>query len=74
MMWELALHMEEGQTEQSARSLEEGRQAARDAMDKAQQQPNDQNRQELAKKLEELRQAIDRHIRALWRRPSITTT
>jgi uncharacterized protein (TIGR02302 family) len=65
MMWELALHMEEGQTEQSARSLEEARQAARDAMDKAQQQPNDLTRQELAKRLEELRQAIDRHMRAL---------
>jgi uncharacterized protein (TIGR02302 family) len=65
MMWQLALHMEEGQTEQSARSLDEARQAARDAMDKAQQQPNDATRQELAKKLEELRQAIDRHMRAL---------
>ena len=65
MMWQLALHMEEGQTEQSARSLEEARQAARDAMDKAQQQPNEQTRQELAKKLEELRQAIDRHMQAL---------
>ncbi len=65
MMWQLALHMEEGQTEQSARSLEEARQAARDALDKAQQQPNAQNRQALAKKLEELRQAIDRHMRAL---------
>jgi hypothetical protein len=41
MMWELALHMEEGQSEQSARALEQARQAARDAMDKAQQQPND---------------------------------
>ncbi len=65
MMWELALHMEEGQTEQSAHALEEARQAARDAMDKAQQQPNDQNREDLAKKLEELRQAINRHMRAL---------
>jgi hypothetical protein len=65
MLWKLALHMEEGQTEQSARALEEARQAARDAMDKAQQQPKDQNRQELSKKLEELRQAIDRHMRAL---------
>jgi uncharacterized protein (TIGR02302 family) len=64
-MWQLALHMEEGQTEQSARSLEEARQAARDALDKAQQQPSDATRQELAKKLEELRQAIDRHMRAL---------
>ncbi len=65
MMWQLALHMEEGQTEQSARSLEEARQAARDAMDKATQQPNDQNRRDLAKKLEELRQAIERHMKAL---------
>ncbi|MGD0106037.1 MAG: DUF4175 family protein [Rhodopila sp.] len=65
MMWQLALHMEEGQTEQSARSLEEARQAARDALDKAQQQPNEQTRQELAKKLEELRQAIERHMQAL---------
>jgi uncharacterized protein (TIGR02302 family) len=65
MMWELALHMEEGLSEQSAHALEEARRAARDAMDKAQQQPNDQNRQELAKKLEELRQAIERHMKAL---------
>ncbi|WP_158922813.1 DUF4175 domain-containing protein [Acidisphaera sp. S103] len=65
MLWQLALHMEEGQTEQTAQSLEEARQAARDAMDKAQQQPNDATRQELAKKLEELRQAIDRHMQAL---------
>ena len=66
-MWQLALHMEEGQTEQSARALEQARQAARDAMEKAQQQPNDKNRRELAKKLEELRQAIDRHMRALMK-------
>ena len=36
-MWELALHLEEGQTEHTARALEQARQAARDAMDKAQQ-------------------------------------
>jgi hypothetical protein len=65
MLWQLALHMEEGQTEQTARSLEEARQAARDAMDKAQQEPSAQNREALAKKLEELRQAIERHMQAL---------
>ncbi len=65
MLWELALHMEEGQTEQSARSLEEARQAARDALDKAQQDPSNRNRQELSKKLEELQQAIQRHMQAL---------
>ncbi len=64
-MWELALHMEEGQTEQSARQLEEARQAARDALDKATQQPTDANRQALEKRLQELREAIDRHMQAL---------
>lgn len=65
LMWELALHMDEGQTEQSARSLEQARQAARDAMDKAQQDPSAANREDLAKKLEELRQAIEKHMQAL---------
>ena len=65
MLWELALHMEEGRTEQTAQSLEQARQAARDAMDKARQEPGDAARQELAAKIEELRQAIDRHMRAL---------
>lgn len=65
MMWELALHMEEGRTEQTAQSLEQARQAARDAMDKAREQPGDATREDLAKKLEALRQAIDQHMRAL---------
>jgi len=64
-MWELALHMEEGQTEQSARQLEAARQAARDALDRATQQPTDAARAALEKRLQELREAIDRHMRAL---------
>ena len=64
-MWELALHMEEGRTEQTARELEQARQAARDAMDRAQQNPNDATRQALEKRLQELREAIDRHLQAL---------
>ncbi len=64
-MWELALHMEEGQTEQSARHLEEARRAARDALDKATQDPTDANKQALEKRLQELREAIDRHMQAL---------
>ena len=43
-MWDLALHMEEGQTEESARELEAARQAARDAMEKLTQEPTDANR------------------------------
>ncbi len=64
-LWQLALHMEEGQTEQSARSLEEARKDARDALDKAQQQPGDATRQDLSQKLDALREAIDRHMKAL---------
>jgi uncharacterized protein (TIGR02302 family) len=64
-MWELALHMEEGRTEQSARRLEEARRAARDALDRATQEPTDANRQALEKRLQELREAIDRHMKAL---------
>jgi uncharacterized protein (TIGR02302 family) len=64
-MWDLALHMEEGQTEESARSLEAARQAARDAMDKLTREPTDANRQALEQRLKELQEAIDRHMRAM---------
>jgi uncharacterized protein (TIGR02302 family) len=64
-LWRLALHMEEGQTEQTARALEDARQAARDAMDKATQDPNAENRHALEDRLKELQQAIDRHMQAL---------
>ena len=64
-MWELALHLEEGQTEQTARALEQARQAARDALDKATQDPTDANRQALEQRLRELEQAIERHMQAL---------
>lgn len=65
MLWQLALHMEEGQAEESARQLERARQAVRDALDRARQQPSDEARRDLEKKLEELRQAIERHMQAL---------
>lgn len=64
-LWQLALHLEEGQTEQTARALEQARQAARDALNKAMQDPSEANRQALEKRLQELQQAIDRHMQAL---------
>jgi uncharacterized protein (TIGR02302 family) len=64
-MWDLALHMEEGQTEESARSLDEARQAVRDAMDKLTREPTDANRHALEQRLKELQEAIDRHMRAM---------
>ena len=64
-MWDLALHMEEGQTEESARELEAARQAARDALEKLTREPTDANRQALEQRLKELREAIDRHMQAM---------
>ena len=64
-MWELALHLEEGQTERTARALDEARQAARDALDKAIREPNEANREALDQKLKELEEAIARHLQAL---------
>lgn len=64
-LWELALHLEEGQTEQTARALDQARQAAREALDKATREPTEANRQELEKRLKELEQAIEKHMQAL---------
>jgi uncharacterized protein (TIGR02302 family) len=64
-MWDLALHMEEGQTEETARSLEAARQAVRDAMEKLRQEPSDANREALEQRLKELQEAIDRHMQAM---------
>lgn len=64
-MWDLALHLEEGQADETARELEAARQAARDAMEKYAQQPTDANRQALDQRLKELQEAIDRHMQAM---------
>ena len=64
-MWDLALHLEEGLTERTARALDAARQAARDALEKAIREPNNANRAELDKKLKELEEAIARHMQAL---------
>jgi uncharacterized protein (TIGR02302 family) len=64
-MWQLALHMEEGQTEHTAQALDRARQAAQDALDKAIRSPTDANRNALEKRLQELEQAIQNHIQAL---------
>ncbi|HTW68322.1 MAG TPA: DUF4175 family protein, partial [Acetobacteraceae bacterium] len=64
-MWELALHLEEGQAEQTAHELEQARRAAQDALNRAMKDPNEANRQALEKRLQELQQAIERHMQAL---------
>jgi uncharacterized protein (TIGR02302 family) len=64
-MWDLAVHLDEGQTERSARALDEARQAARDALDKAIREPNEANREALDRRLKELEEAIEKHLQAL---------
>jgi uncharacterized protein (TIGR02302 family) len=64
-LWQLALHLEEGQTDRTARALEEAREAAREALDRATKDPSAENRADLDKKLKELEDAIQRHMDAL---------
>jgi uncharacterized protein (TIGR02302 family) len=64
-MWQLALHLEDGQVDRTARSLEQARRDAREALDRATRDPSDANRRDLDQKLRELREAIDRHMQAM---------
>jgi uncharacterized protein (TIGR02302 family) len=64
-MWQLALHMEEGLTDRTARELAEAQQAANDALARAQKDPSQANREELQKRLKELENALQRHLQAL---------
>jgi uncharacterized protein (TIGR02302 family) len=62
-MWELALSLEDGAPDRTARALEEARQAMRDAVEAKPDTPEKQA--ELEKRIEELREAIQRHMEAL---------
>ena len=62
-MWTLALALEEGGLERTARALEEARQAMRDAVQAKPDTPEKQA--ELDKRIQELREAIQRHMEAL---------
>ena len=62
-MWDLALALEEGAAERTARALEAARQAVRDAVDNNRDTPQD--RAEIDRRVQELRDAIQRHLEAL---------
>lgn len=64
-MWELALRLEEGLPQRTARALEAARRAARDALDRAARTPDAAHRAEAERKLQALERAIEQHLRAL---------
>lgn len=65
-LWELALALEEGIIDRTARALEQARQATRDALEETKRTPEDQAKQaELERRTQELREAIQRHLEAL---------
>ncbi|MDU7520578.1 MAG: DUF4175 family protein [Roseomonas mucosa] len=66
ILWDTALALEEGRTDRTARALAEARKALEEAL---QQRDPDQGeaerRAEIEKRVQELREAIDRHLQAL---------
>lgn len=67
-MWSLAVHLEEGAAERTAKALEQAREAARDALEQARRDPSEANNQVLDQRLKELEDALQRHMEALAER------
>jgi uncharacterized protein (TIGR02302 family) len=63
-LWELASHLEEGATEQTARALEKARQALREALD-AQRRGEKIDPAELQRLMKQLQEALQKHLQAL---------
>jgi uncharacterized protein (TIGR02302 family) len=73
IMWEVALALEEGRAERTARALAEARQELRQALEEAERQQregerNAEQRAETDRRIQELRDAIRRHLEALAER------
>ncbi|MBN9508925.1 MAG: DUF4175 family protein [Alphaproteobacteria bacterium] len=63
-LWQLALHLEEGATDRTARALEQARRELRDALD-AQRRGEKIDPKEIERRLQALEQAIAKHLQAL---------
>lgn len=71
ILWDVAVALEEGRTDRTARALAEARQALREALEEARREGGNQTpeqRTELQSRIEELREAIRRHLEALAER------
>lgn len=71
ILWDVAVALEEGRTDRTARALAEATQALREALEEARREgPNqtEEQRAELQRRIEDLREAIRRHLEALAER------
>jgi uncharacterized protein (TIGR02302 family) len=72
ILWDVAVALEEGRTDRTARALAEARQALREALEEQRRAPEgertEQQRAELDRRIQELREAIRRHLEALAER------
>ena len=67
LLWRLALHIENGTLDRTARALERARRAVRKALAEAMRTPNATTREALAERLRALEQAIQSRLRDLAR-------
>jgi uncharacterized protein (TIGR02302 family) len=66
LMWQTAIALEEGRAGRTARALAEARQALREALAEAERTPPDaEQRSELERRVEALREAVRQHLDAL---------
>ncbi len=63
-MWLLALHLEEGAAERTARALDQARQALREALD-AEKRGETVDKAELDRRAKEVQEALQKHLEAL---------
>ncbi|WP_181378088.1 TIGR02302 family protein [Teichococcus aestuarii] len=69
LMWQTAVALEEGRTDRTARALAAAREALREALAEAERTPPDAAaRAELERRVQELREAVQRHLEALAER------
>jgi len=70
-LWDIAVALEEGRTDRTARALAQAREALREALEEARRNPEnrtDEQRAELDRRIQDLREAIRRHLEALAER------
>ncbi len=63
-MWQLALHLEEGAPERTARTLEQARQAVQEMLE-AERRNEEIDRAELDRRMREMQEALQKHLEAL---------